>query len=147
LLVTEKIWFRSQKKQKQKNLEFKLCLLLGENWKLFSKRSIAFFVFKRVNQISVLFCFFFLREIYNELVKNSTSFEKIAPFPKMDHVKPVENDIRYFFNPQEVVNHAKKCRPVLLEKVVKQILKFLQYKVTFFFCWKLELLFFYSREI
>lgn len=68
------------------------------------------------------------KEIYNELVKNSTSFEKIAPFPKMDHVKPVENDIRYFFNPQEVVNHAKKCRPVLLEKVVKQILKFLQYK-------------------
>ena len=64
-----------------------------------------------------------LRKLFKDLVDRSDEFEKRISFP-------VEaNDIRYCFPPQEVVENARKRRPILHAEVVRQIARFLDYKV------------------
>ena len=65
-----------------------------------------------------------LRDLFQKLVNRSNDFEKSVPFPVE------ENDIRYCFPPEEVVENARKCRPVLHAEVVRHIVNFLEYKVT-----------------
>jgi len=82
----------------------------------------------KVKQVREISNFSHLREedqdLFQKLVNRSNDFESKQRFPVED------NDIRYCFPPEEVVENARKCRPVLHAEVVRHIVNFLEYKTT-----------------